>query len=105
MLFLPQYHPEYNAIEYGWSFVKGFVRRNPPKTMKDLLTNVLPQAYDALTPDKAKNICNHVLKKYLKDLQKIELERIGNEKDIIEAERGSDDESEESEMIEITTIK
>lgn len=83
VLFLPQYHPEYNAIEYAWAFVKGYARRNPPNSMDDLLTNILPDAFDLLTEEKANNICNHVLKRYVADYRALNLsgEQMVNEEE------------------------
>ena len=64
VLYLPQYHPELNAIEYCWAFIKGYVRRNPAHTMNVLLNERLPHAFSRLDLERSSNICNYVIKLY-----------------------------------------
>jgi DDE superfamily endonuclease len=44
VMFLPQYHPEYNAIELAWGFTKNWIRRNNLKNMNELTNILLPKA-------------------------------------------------------------
>lgn len=82
VLFLPQYHPELNAVEYCWAFVKGYIRRNPAESLDNLLTEKLPEAFAQLTPEKANNICSHVIKMYRAEYEK----EFGNRETVMEEE-------------------
>lgn len=109
VLFLPQYHPELNAIEYCWAFVKGFIRKHPATSMENLLNQQLPEAFSRLTSEMCLNICNHVLKLYKKGFE--ELQDDGSiiteeEENIIEASNyASDIDESGGNFLEITTFK
>lgn len=109
VLYLPQYHPEYNSIEYAWSFVKGYARRSPPKSMNDLLRRVLPEAFSLLDGDKAFNMCNHVIKKYRQDWLELQTSNEPNQLDEMAIEEGNlreyIDDEDENLFAEIVTSK
>ena len=67
VIFLPPYHPEFNAIEMAWGQIKRYVGQNPPYNLEGLLNEVLPQAFANLTPLKINNICNHIKNKLLEE--------------------------------------
>ncbi len=71
MLFLPQYHPEYYAIEDAWMFVKGWIRRHPTNSLGQILNENLTKAFRLLSADMAKNIVNKFLKILLKDSENL----------------------------------
>jgi DNA-binding ferritin-like protein (Dps family) len=62
LLYLPQYHPEINPIEMAWSQVKGYASYSPTYNLNRLKTEVLPQAFSVITPEKAKDLFAHVKK-------------------------------------------
>ena len=62
VLYLPQYHPELNAIEYAWSQVKGLASYGPTYNIEKLQNNVLPGCFATITPDKVKKILKHIQK-------------------------------------------
>ena len=68
VLFLPPYHPEYNAIELAWARVKHYIAKNPTYEMETILNYSLPGSIDELTPHIANNIVNHVINKWREDM-------------------------------------
>ena len=108
VLYLPQYHPELNAIEYCWAFVKCYVRRNPVDSMNELLNERLPDAFSRLDPEKARNICNHVIKLYRTMLTEfMNDESMTTEEEVAASEEDLylDIDEDSQEFIQITTTK
>lgn len=70
VLYLPPYHPEYNAIEMAWGRVKHFVGKNPPYSLNVLLTDTLQKAFNDISTRTAFGICSHVKNMLLEDGQR-----------------------------------
>src|SRR5690242_11747810 len=70
--YLPSYHPEYNPIELAWVRIKEHIGRNPSYTVKSLLENKLPEAFDKLTPRIIGNMVDHTIAKIQEDILCIE---------------------------------
>lgn len=79
VMYLPPYHPEFNAIEMAWGRVKDYIGKNPAYDMKKLLNVVLPEAIINFTPQMSKSIVDHTAKKI-----KIQAEEHCNSLDIEE---------------------
>ena len=60
VIFLPPYHPEYNAIEMAWGRVKHYVGQNPPYNLKILMQETLPDALRNITHETTFNIVKHI---------------------------------------------
>lgn len=60
VLFIPAYHPEFNAIEEAFSVVKGSIRRIEPRTIVELW-NALVASFAELTVAKLHAFVRHML--------------------------------------------
>ena len=60
ILYLPPYHPEFNAIEEAFSVVKGAVRRLEPRSSYDLVA-ALKAAFARLTQPTLRALVAHAL--------------------------------------------
>jgi len=70
VLYLPPYHPEFNAIEFAWGRIKDYAGKHPTYNIEEILEDTLPNAFLEVTPDKSKNIVKHILDKYREELNK-----------------------------------
>jgi len=62
VLYLPQYHPELNAIEYACAQVKSMASYGPTYNLKKMKDEILPQCFNIVTPDRAAKVFRHVEK-------------------------------------------
>jgi transposase len=60
-LYLPPYSPDYNAIEWAWSKVKAYLRKEKARTV-DALYQALAQALDTISPADALHFVQHARK-------------------------------------------
>ena len=69
IVYLPPYHPEYNAIEIAWSNVKRYSGNKLSYSLSRLCSETIQDAFQAFTPQKCSNIINMVLKRYAQDYE------------------------------------
>jgi len=69
VLYLPPYHPEYNAIELAWARVKHFIGRHLNYNLENILNVSLPDALRAVTPEISKKIIGHVIEQWKTDIE------------------------------------
>ena len=62
VLYLPQYHPEFNPIEMAWSFIKRRISSSPMLDISDVANYQLPHAFQQLTGDRAQRLCDHAFR-------------------------------------------
>lgn len=60
VMYIPAYHPEFNAIEEAFSVVKSSVRRLEPRTIVELF-DALTTSFAKLTPAKLHAFVQHML--------------------------------------------
>jgi len=89
VLYLPQYHPELNAIEMEWAHIKSIAAYGPTYNLQRLKNEILPNCFHAVTPDRASSLFEHVDKVIITLKQQYEL--IG---DTVSLKEDDDDEYE-----------
>lgn len=62
ILYTPQYHPELSGIEYAWSQVKTMAAYGPTYDLRRLKEEVLPNCFNVITEQRAKDIFTHLEK-------------------------------------------
>jgi len=67
LLYLPPYHPEYNAIEMAWARIKDYVGKNPNLTK--LIQESIPKAFSSVNSQTSFNIINFVVNRMSNDFK------------------------------------